>query len=115
MHRTDRFFFRPFSRWFPARPLHLQPPAPARGNVQSASALLLAAVVLGAGCTLITDVDRSKIPAAEVVPPPAMIPEEDSDGGAPPSTEGDAGSSSAPDADTDAGADGGSALVGDAG
>jgi hypothetical protein len=97
-------------------PLQSHPRAPARGNVRSASALLLAALVLGSGCTLITDVDRSKIPAAEVVPPPAMTPDEVSDGGVPPSTEGDAGdagSSSAPDAD--AGADAGSVLVGDAG
>jgi hypothetical protein len=114
MHRTDRFFFRPFSRWFPARLLHIRlahrqhPRAPARGDVRSASTLLLAAVLLGAGCTLITDVDRSKIPAAEVIPPPAT-PDDDADGGSPPSTEGDAGSSAAPDADA------ATALVGDAG
>jgi hypothetical protein len=101
MHRTDRFFFRPFSRWFPATLLHFK--RAWRGDARPALALCLTAAALSAGCTLITDVDRSKIPAPEVIPPPATPPDE-GDGGTPPATESDAG---------DGGAEPGDAAAGD--
>jgi hypothetical protein len=120
MHRTDRFFFRLFSRWFPATLLHLDAPSLGARRCEGAGSagaatggarawgVLCLAVALGAGCTLITDVDRSKIPAAEVIPPPAPPPVDSSDGGAPPSTESDAGSSGTA-------RDAGDAAVGDGG
>jgi hypothetical protein len=114
MHRTDRLSFRPFSRWFPATLLHLDArssdaPSP---SALSWAALCFTAAALSAGCTLITDVDRSKIPAAEIIPPPATAPVDSSDAGTPPSTASDAGSSTESDAG-DAGA--GDAGAGDAG
>ena len=75
--------------------------------------LLVSATALAAGCTLITDVDRSKIP-----PPPVVAPDPvrdagstAEDGGTPPESTGDAGAAS--DAGTDAAAS--DAAPGDAG
>jgi hypothetical protein len=75
--------------------------------------LLVSATALAAGCTLITDVDRSKIPPPPVVTPDPVrdagsTPE---DGGTPPESTGDAGAAS--DAGTDAAAS--DAAPGDAG
>ncbi len=104
MHRTARPFLQPFSRWFLATSLHARASAPALGSLQlRASALAVwsvacLTVALGAGCTLITDVDRSKIPAAEVIPPDPPPPQRDA-GDSPP-VEDDAGSTPELDAGT---------------
>lgn len=99
MHRTARFAsFGPFSRWFPAPLLHL-------------CVVAGMAAALGTGCTLITDVDRSKIPAAEVVPPDPPPPPP-ADAGEPPA-QGDAGSE--PDAGGSSEPDAASPPAGDAG
>lgn len=64
-----------------------------------------AAAALALGCTLITDVDRSKIPAPPVVEPDPLLDAGAEDAGTPPAasedagTVGDAGSdAAAPDA-----------------
>jgi hypothetical protein len=74
--------------------------------------LLGTATALAAGCTLITDVDRSKIPQPPVVAPdPLRDAGPHPDGGTPPESTGDAGTAS--DAGTDAAAS--DAGPGDAG
>jgi len=71
--------------------------------------LLAMATALAAGCTLITDVDRSKIPAPPVVAPdPVLDAGPAGDSGSPPESTDDAG-----DAGTDAAAS--DAALGDAG
>jgi hypothetical protein len=65
--------------------------------------LLAAVTALAAGCTLITDVDRSKIPLPPVVAPdPQFDAGPQADAGTPPVSTDDAGAAS--DAGTDAAA-----------
>ena len=57
--------------------------------------LLATATALAAGCTLITDVDRSKIPQPPVVAPdPSIDAGAQDDGGTPPESTGDAAAAS---------------------
>jgi hypothetical protein len=63
--------------------------------------LLGTATALAAGCTLITDVDRSKIPQPPVVAPdPLLDAGPQADGGAPPESTDDAGAASDAGPDT---------------
>jgi hypothetical protein len=72
--------------------------------------LLGTATALAAGCTLITDVDRSKIPLPPVVAPdPQLDAGPESDAGTPPESVDDAG------APSDAGTDAAVSDAGDAG
>lgn len=91
MHSTARLSFQPFSRF--AAPLRQL--SPARGSI----IVPLLAAALSAGCTLISDVDRSKIPAAEVLPPDPPPPG-DAGGEEPAPAEGDAGGEPQGDAGT---------------